>query len=361
MFAFLLWATLWSAARACGGFFCSNAQPVVQTAERIAFFLHEADAAATPFITMHVQISYTGDAAAFSWVLPLPSTPDIALGNDALFAQLDARSQPSFAATFRNSSCAFRCGRQAIFRGDAVEAQAADDGGDSGPNVQVQVLGEGSVGSFDYQIVFDPSREGSPMFEWLNDNGYDQPPSAEPIVKKYAAMANVFLALKLQKTAEVGDLAPVVLEFEVPSPVACVPLALTAIATADELPVLLYVFASGRVVPLSHFDVQPDWRGFDTFNCAVDRENPFGRNIRNAATSCSSGFENQYCLDNYNAVVRRAVEEAEGHAFVTEYAGSSERFHNMFDDDGGCSVRLDQFARIKSSLLMSESPSRFIR
>ena len=35
--------------------------------------------------------SYEGEAEKFSWVLPLPSTPDIALGNDELFRILAAK------------------------------------------------------------------------------------------------------------------------------------------------------------------------------------------------------------------------------------------------------------------------------
>ena len=113
-------------------------------------------------------------------------------------------------------------------------------------------------------------------------------------------MGNVFLGLKLQKNAETGDIAPVILQFETPAPMACVPLALTAIATADELPIIAWVVASGRAVPLSHFDVTPDWREFDVFNCAVNRNaSATNRQNRNVADMCVEFWESQV-KSNFN-------------------------------------------------------------
>ena len=65
------------------------------------------------------------------------------------------------------------CETLALFPQQSVAFDDAGDGAGSA-KPKVQVLAEGSVGSFDYKVVFDPSREGTPMFEWLNENGYDQ-------------------------------------------------------------------------------------------------------------------------------------------------------------------------------------------
>jgi hypothetical protein len=53
-------------AGACGDFFCSFA-PMNQVSERI-LFVDRGDS-----VTAHVQIAYTGEAADFAWILPVPS------------------------------------------------------------------------------------------------------------------------------------------------------------------------------------------------------------------------------------------------------------------------------------------------
>ena len=69
-------------AKACGGFFCSLQQPVDQAAERI-LFTKEGNEMVT-----HVQIQYTGPSENFSWILPVPSVPELGVGSDVLFQNL---------------------------------------------------------------------------------------------------------------------------------------------------------------------------------------------------------------------------------------------------------------------------------
>ena len=78
-----------SAAYACGGFFCSSI-PVDQAGEHILFAVEGTK------VTAHVQITYQGEAENFSWVLPLPNTPTVAVGSDVLFQQLRAQTDPRF-------------------------------------------------------------------------------------------------------------------------------------------------------------------------------------------------------------------------------------------------------------------------
>lgn len=81
-------------ARACGGFFCGQ-QPVDQTAERILFEVGPDS------VTMTSQISYSGDAADFAWVLPLGSVPHVKL---TASTRSPIRARPSAAATTGNAS-----------------------------------------------------------------------------------------------------------------------------------------------------------------------------------------------------------------------------------------------------------------
>ena len=69
--------------QACGGFFCQNS-PVDQNAERIIFAKNHDGTMST-----YIQIQYTGSAAEFSWILPLPEPigpEDIEVPEDAMAA-----------------------------------------------------------------------------------------------------------------------------------------------------------------------------------------------------------------------------------------------------------------------------------
>jgi hypothetical protein len=62
-----------SVAHACGGLFCDTL-PVAQNAERILFELHGDGT-----VTTTVEIRYTGDPEGFSWVVPVPATPELGI------------------------------------------------------------------------------------------------------------------------------------------------------------------------------------------------------------------------------------------------------------------------------------------
>ena len=72
---------------ACGGFFCT-AVPINQAAERIAFRQQDNH------VTAMMRILYSGNAEEFSWVVPVPDTPQISLGADTTFNELDFLTRP---------------------------------------------------------------------------------------------------------------------------------------------------------------------------------------------------------------------------------------------------------------------------
>ena len=83
------------AALACGGLFCSSPppttptppEPVDQTAERIIFEVTDTQT------TAHVQIQYAGSAADFAWVVPFPTTPEVAESDITRFEAIDAATR----------------------------------------------------------------------------------------------------------------------------------------------------------------------------------------------------------------------------------------------------------------------------
>jgi len=64
--------------QACGGFFCTTV-PINQAAEQIVFRQEEGK------VTAMVRILYSGNAEDFSWVVPVPSIPEISLGANITF------------------------------------------------------------------------------------------------------------------------------------------------------------------------------------------------------------------------------------------------------------------------------------
>lgn len=278
-------ALFWSqSALACGGFFCSNF-PIAQAGEKIVFELDEET------VTAIIQIQFTGDAEDFSWVLPLPSEPmndgGMEISSEELFVQLLARTSPTFTIEWSNvDSC------QPYWNGNDFDfaSELADDSGGGGGNVQVLQVKE--VGPYTASVV--KSDDAEALSAWLDENDYTQPPEATPLIAHYVAQGNVFLALKLQQNKGSGDIAPIKVTFNEPEG-ACIPLILTAIAATDDMPVYAWILDESRVVPKNFFNV----------------------GINMAKISWVDGGE------NYLELVTEAVNEAAGHGFTTEYAGTS--------------------------------------
>src|SRR5262245_10511924 len=83
------------AARACGGVFCSRpppdgSLPIAQAGEQVLFVLGDGQ------VEAHIQIIYKGDAAQFSWVVPVTALPTLDVGTDVMFDRLEQATRPSF-------------------------------------------------------------------------------------------------------------------------------------------------------------------------------------------------------------------------------------------------------------------------
>ena len=286
-------------AEACGGTFCDagpQSMPVDQTGENILFVIDGAD------VEAHIQIQYDPETNAdqFAWVIPVLEIPEFEIGSDPLFQALLTSTVPSYGLNF-----------QAEFCGGGDDGLGGNDGGYDptgggtsgagetdgyGEPPPTEVLLEATVGAFD--IVVLQSTDVADLMQWLGDNGYQQDPAAEPIFQEYLDESYLFAAFKLTTSAEVDQIHPVVLKFSTGE--ACIPLRLTKIAAKNDMEVRTFFLGNARTVPRNyrHVLVNPlkiDWL-----------------NLSNIA-------------ENYKDVITQAVDafEANGHAFVTEYAGQT--------------------------------------
>ncbi len=278
-------------ASACGGFFCSQV-PVDQMGEQIIFGINDDS------IVAHIQIAYTGEADDFAWVLPVATKPELSLGNQTIFSTVVNATNPQFNLTWdwENSNCLEQGQVFADAAGPPTDTDA--DGLENGGGGGVTVLEQGEVGPFETVIL--ESSDASALVNWLNANNFDQPDEAAPLIAHYVDQGMLFVGLRLKKSAEVGEIQPIVLEFEEADP--CVPLVLTQIAAVPDMPVRIWVLGEHRVIPTNWLHVVLNEKKIDWVNRGV----------------------------NYNDVVTQAVDEAAGHGFVTEFAGSSERFRDRF-------------------------------
>ncbi|MEC8024052.1 MAG: DUF2330 domain-containing protein, partial [Myxococcota bacterium] len=271
---------------ACGGFFCSN-DPMDQSGERILFGL-DGDT-----VTAQIQIFYQGDAEKFAWVLPIPAEPtSIGVGTDALFQRLQSVTQPRFQIDWANQDgCWYQNGwLEADTQGGGEPPNAVDDQG------SVTVLQELEVGPYNAVVVKangGSSDDADALFEWLDENGYDQPEMARDLIATYVAEKHVFVAIKLQSDKAAGDIVPLTLEY--PFLGSCVPLRLTSIAATEDMDVWVYVLGRARAIPVNYFEVKPNPAKIDWFNWG----------------------------SNYQEVASAAVNAAAGRGFITEYAGDT--------------------------------------
>jgi len=293
--AALVCCVVWtpSRAQACGGLFCSASQPVSQAGEVIVFAVEEDGT-----VTAHVRIRYQGAAPAFSWILPVPAVPEVSLGVDELFSQLDAATAPRFVMT---AEVRGTCGRAPSSCGDdrgrrETGVIVLPDGGSTGSEGSVvDVARREVVGPYDMVVL--GSDDPDALRAWLADNGYDVPDAALPLLDYYVAKNDLFVALKLLPDASVGDIRPIALRFAERQP--CIPIRLTSISTVPDMPITVYVLGRARAVSYNYMGVVPN----------LDDMGLFGGDP----------------TDTYRRLVSQAVNDAGGRGFVTEYAGAVPR------------------------------------
>jgi len=282
-----------STAEACGGTFCDTgptAMPVDQTGENILFHLGDTS------VEAHIQIQYDPESEAeeFAWVIPVTAIPEFEVGSDLLFTAMLQGSVPSYGMQVQNDFCGDGGDEGGALTGSGGEGAGDTGDGDNGeePGGPDVVLST-SVGAFEIAVLDGGTVEG--LMTWLSDNGYQQDPAAEPILAEYLEEEFLFVAMKLSNRAGVDEIHPIVIRYDGDEP--CVPIRLTRIAAVDDMDIRTFFLQDARVVPenFRHVLVNPlklDW-------------------LNNA--------------DNYKEVISMAVDadEANGHAFVTEYAGPS--------------------------------------
>jgi MYXO-CTERM domain-containing protein len=292
-------------AHACGGLFCNGPPPnpfaplpVAQNGENVVFAITPDPAGGAPTLEAHIQILYTGDAAKFSWVVPVDAAPTLSTGTDRLFTTLAGLTNPRYVPSYETTgNCIAPPAPPPTGSGfPTAGTGAAGTGGaasaDAGAGVQVTF--QGAVGPFDAAVV--KSDDPTALKKWLTDNAYVVTDAASALIDAYVRENKYFVALKLLNGVGVRQIQPIVLTFR--GVEACVPLRLTAIAANPDMPVLVWVLGAKRVAPRQYYELSIDEARIDW---QTNGSNYFGP----------------------KGLVSQAANEAGGNAFITEYAGTS--------------------------------------
>ncbi len=278
-------------ARACGGFFCGRL-PVDQTAERILFEVGQDS------VTMTTQISFSGRAEDFAWILPLSVTPDPnSLSVDfpqAALNALDANTGPTFQPP-NDPACFYDCLACDI----ATSAPRPESASGSGVDVELRAV----VGG--YEVVVVSGQDPQELIQWLLDSGYRITNPMHPYIERYTEEGLRFMALKLTETANVEDIKP--FRFTLPGTTPSIPLRMTALAAEPEMSIVVFVLAAQR------FEGK-NWPNLEIADDQI-RYNPF-----------SFSFPVQ---TNWSKLVAQAVDSAGGQGWVTELAGASEPYASL--------------------------------
>ena len=285
-------------AEACGGTFCDSGpttMAVPQTGENILFKLGE------DYVEAHIQITIdpNTDATKFAWVIPVTALPEFSVGSQIFFNNMLNASVPTYGIQTQTDFCGDggNDGSLGSTGGNGSDGGEGDPGGDPGDgdgDGGPEIVFKGSVGAYEIAVLDGGTVEG--VMQWLGDNGYQQDPTAEPILASYLEQDFLFVALKLGVQSGVEDVHPIVIHYPGTEP--CVPIRLTAIAASDDMEIRTFFLGDARVVPVNYRHVLINSLRLDWFNLAA----------------------------NYKEVISMAVDaqEADGNAFVTEYAGTSQ-------------------------------------
>ncbi len=260
--------------------------PVDQSGENILFVSDGTT------VEAHVQVQYTGEAARFAWVIPMPTIPQIEIGSQALFDNLLSSTTPQYGFSIQNL-CALggSSGAAGSFGSAGAGGSAGGPGADAGP--PPTVVRREVVGSFD--IVVLQGGTAQTVDDWLVVNSYQTSAGAPLILQKYLDAGSLFVAIKLTGDATLDEIHPLTFRYSASSPT--IPLGLTAVASTPNMAVRVFFLGDDRFFPSNyrHITLNParvDWMSFG---------------------------------QNYTQALTRAVDElqADGQAFVTEYAGTS--------------------------------------
>jgi len=195
--------------------------------------------------TLYDEIEYSGSPSSFAWVLPIRGTVTVGLSADVLFQSIDELTATQIVAPPSNCpspNCnqgGGGCG------GSSNTAAFSEDAGSGSAGTMVQVLKQATVGPYD--TVQLHSTDATALDDWLTQNGFEIPTSAQPILDAYVSEGFDFLAMKLAPGQGVQAMRPV--RVTTPGAGLSLPLRMASVGTGAITGITIWVVADGRYEP----------------------------------------------------------------------------------------------------------------
>ncbi|MGC0421601.1 DUF2330 domain-containing protein [Embleya sp. AB8] len=195
-----------------------------------------------------MRLTVSGDADQAAWIMPVPSRATLALGNYALFADLERVVEPVSRARHyfwpRSGDWPFSGGGH-----DKGAARPAGPPGDAA-GAGVEVVGREQLGAFDVARL--AATDPQALETWLSQNGFHLPTALAAALEPYVRQHWEYVAIRLapaQPGALRGSLDPLHLSFA--SDHLVYPMRLSQLAKVPQR-LRLYVLAAHRMEPVSN-------------------------------------------------------------------------------------------------------------
>ncbi|MGP3683833.1 DUF2330 domain-containing protein [Streptomyces sp. IBSNAI002] len=196
--------------------------------------------------TQQIVMRFTvgGDAHRAAWIMPVPGRATVELGDGEVFGELSRLTRPER----RTRGYFWPRDGDWPFSSMAGDTAGATPPGSADPGVAV--VGRERLGDFDVARL--TATDPDALKDWLETNGFDLPERLTAEVKPYVDQKWEYVAVRLaprqQGTPLRGDLDPLKIRFDSPTPV--YPMRLSRMARTPQS-LGLYVLADHRMEPSS--------------------------------------------------------------------------------------------------------------
>jgi uncharacterized membrane protein len=254
--------------------------------------------------TLHLKSSYSGPAAGFAWIIPVPNLPQVKRSNWSIFSQAEKATRPRLTVI-----TGYRFGPKGLSIGcSAPESEPKKQT----PATAVRQLQSLNIRELHIEIVAAADSGG--FIRWLHDHQYAVPEKADPILQRYIEADFYFIVVKISKSSSwakrkgvtetvSGSLTPLAITFATERPF--YPLAISSISAAPENELLLLAAAPLRLEPVGYVS---DRLTYEDIEKTIV---PQLRKSRNVSLVTSVDF---------TAAVRAAQKRAPSPALITESA-----------------------------------------
>jgi hypothetical protein len=185
--------------------------------------------------TILLRLSTRSEAVSAGLLVPTPASAKVELGDDQVFADLEAVTAPRPEERWR------LFGRPLLL-GDTDAVEDAEAGG--GPKAGLDVLDSVDLGPLRATTL--AAADPSALEGWLQDNGFATSPGLRQAVQPYVDEGWTFVAVQLDAVGQAlqGDLPPIAMTFA--SDQAVYPMRMSAAAVESQHPTV-YVLAQHRM------------------------------------------------------------------------------------------------------------------